>query len=303
MFSKEASGKTDRSSCPKVLCKKGVLRNFTKFTVKHLCHSLLFNKVAGLRLWHRCFPMIFVKFLRIPFSIEHLWWLLLQITQGRWFLIYPFTHFSILNFAMAEWFCHATCFNKVYLVLFFFLVQTWYFCHEKIGTWKFQHFYHKEVMMLSFLHRWDYCWKCEFDIYVKILIYNYHDGEQFVFYKKVHFKMQSKKKDVLVIFIIKSVLQNVKCHNCTWRKLTWMNRNWTGKLQINNFHSYFQREIVLSHFEVLFGRSNLDVFWENEGKIHDGGCLKELFFIKLKVGILQLHNRLTSLQTVFMDFK
>ena len=27
----------------------GVLRNFAKFTEKHLCHSLFFNKVAGLR--------------------------------------------------------------------------------------------------------------------------------------------------------------------------------------------------------------------------------------------------------------
>ena len=44
-----------------VLCRKGVLRNFTKVTGKHLCHSLFFNKVAGLRpatllkkkLWHR----------------------------------------------------------------------------------------------------------------------------------------------------------------------------------------------------------------------------------------------------------
>ena len=38
------------SSSPEVLCKTGVLRNFAKFTVKHLCQSLLFNKVAGLRL-------------------------------------------------------------------------------------------------------------------------------------------------------------------------------------------------------------------------------------------------------------
>ena len=29
--------------------KKGVLRNFAKFTGKHLCQSLFFNKVAGLR--------------------------------------------------------------------------------------------------------------------------------------------------------------------------------------------------------------------------------------------------------------
>ena len=30
--------------------KKNVLRNFTKFTGKHLCQSLFFNKVTGLRL-------------------------------------------------------------------------------------------------------------------------------------------------------------------------------------------------------------------------------------------------------------
>ena len=29
--------------------KKGVLRNFAKFTGKHLCQSLFFDKVAGLR--------------------------------------------------------------------------------------------------------------------------------------------------------------------------------------------------------------------------------------------------------------
>ena len=37
----------DRSSCPEVFCKKDVLRNFAKFTGKHLCQSLYFNKVAG----------------------------------------------------------------------------------------------------------------------------------------------------------------------------------------------------------------------------------------------------------------
>ena len=29
--------------------KKGILRNFAKFTGKQLCQSLFFNKVAGLR--------------------------------------------------------------------------------------------------------------------------------------------------------------------------------------------------------------------------------------------------------------
>ena len=36
-----------RSSRPEVFCKKGALINFTKFTGKHLCQSLFFNKVAG----------------------------------------------------------------------------------------------------------------------------------------------------------------------------------------------------------------------------------------------------------------
>ena len=38
-----------RSSRPEMFYKKGALRNFTKFTGKHLCQSLFFNKVAGLR--------------------------------------------------------------------------------------------------------------------------------------------------------------------------------------------------------------------------------------------------------------
>ena len=71
-----------RSSRPEVFCKKSVLKNFTKFTGKHLCQRLFFNKVAGLRAatllkkrhWQRCFPVNFTKFIRTPF---------LQNTSGR----------------------------------------------------------------------------------------------------------------------------------------------------------------------------------------------------------------------------
>ena len=34
--------------------KKGALRNFAKFTGKHLCQRLFFNKVAGRRTWNLC---------------------------------------------------------------------------------------------------------------------------------------------------------------------------------------------------------------------------------------------------------
>ena len=37
-----------RNSCPEVFSKKGVLKNFPKFTGKHLCQSLFFNKGATL---------------------------------------------------------------------------------------------------------------------------------------------------------------------------------------------------------------------------------------------------------------
>ena len=74
---------SSRSSHRRFSVKKGVLRNFAKFTGKHLCQRLFFNKVAGLglgsatllkkRLWHRCFQVNFAKFLRTPFLIEHVW--------------------------------------------------------------------------------------------------------------------------------------------------------------------------------------------------------------------------------------
>ena len=44
-----------RSSHWSCYLRKGVLRNFAKFTGKHLCQSLFFNKVAGVRLLGNCF--------------------------------------------------------------------------------------------------------------------------------------------------------------------------------------------------------------------------------------------------------
>ena len=39
----------NESSRPELFCKKGVLRKFAKFTGKHLCQSLFFDKIADLR--------------------------------------------------------------------------------------------------------------------------------------------------------------------------------------------------------------------------------------------------------------
>ena len=62
-----------------------------------MCHSLFFDKVAGLRpaeiLWHRCFPVNFEKFPRTAFIIEHLPWLLL--TACRYLLFFLFSSTNI----------------------------------------------------------------------------------------------------------------------------------------------------------------------------------------------------------------
>ena len=63
-----------RSSHRRYSVRKGVLRNFAKFTGKHLCRNLFFNKAAGLRQ----FPVNFAKFLRTSFLTGHLPWLLLE---------------------------------------------------------------------------------------------------------------------------------------------------------------------------------------------------------------------------------
>ena len=63
-----------------VFCKKGVLRNFAKFSGKHLClitlQALGLRPAASLkrRLWHSCFSVNFAKFLRT---------FILQNTSGR----------------------------------------------------------------------------------------------------------------------------------------------------------------------------------------------------------------------------
>ena len=51
-----------------------------------------------------------------------------------------------------------------------------------------------------------------------------------------------------------------------------------AKLQIT-----LLKEIVLAHFKRHFGRSSCDVFWENEGKIHEGGFVKEFFSLTCRL--------------------
>ena len=59
--------------------KNDILKNFAKFTGKHMCNCLFFNKFASLsfqpyfkkRFWYKCFPEKFAKFLRTPFLMNN----------------------------------------------------------------------------------------------------------------------------------------------------------------------------------------------------------------------------------------
>ena len=61
----------DRSSHQRYSVRKDVLRNFAKFTAKHLCQGLFMSgpKVCDFikkRIWLGCLPVNFAKFLRTP---------------------------------------------------------------------------------------------------------------------------------------------------------------------------------------------------------------------------------------------
>ena len=86
-----------RSSHRRCSVRKAVLRNFAKFTRKHLCQSLFFNKVLGWpatllkrKLWNRCFSVNFEKLLRISF---------LHSTSGRLLLRLLVSNIYVLQYA------------------------------------------------------------------------------------------------------------------------------------------------------------------------------------------------------------
>ena len=56
-----------------MFCKKGVLRNFTKCTGKHLCLCLFFNKVAKKESLAQVFSCEFPEIFKSTFFTKHLW--------------------------------------------------------------------------------------------------------------------------------------------------------------------------------------------------------------------------------------
>ena len=74
---------------------------FWRYSVKKMCQSLFFNKVAGLlkkTLGRKCFPVNFEKFLRTLLLTRHLRWLLL--IQSHSLDRVPLTALIITNAAL-----------------------------------------------------------------------------------------------------------------------------------------------------------------------------------------------------------
>ena len=120
-----------RSSHQRCSVKKGILRNFVKFTGKCLWRSLFLSKKT---LWHRCIPGNFVKFLRKTF---------LQNTSGRLLLsstikVILFTFYllcfsaglfpDLLTFAFGELFVLGAQFSKLLLSGGVLLMDFWCCC-------------------------------------------------------------------------------------------------------------------------------------------------------------------------------
>ena len=133
-FDKTKQNSGVRGSHPEVLCKNLF---FAKFTEKQLFERIFLNKVACLspatllkkRLWHRCFPMNFAKFLGTPILTERLWWLLL------WCVVTYFTKHED---------CNLCKFNFKFSFIFTLLP-----CREAFKT----HFFHfKLIHSCSWIH-------------------------------------------------------------------------------------------------------------------------------------------------------
>ena len=82
-----------KSSRLEVFCKKGVLRNFAKFTGKHLCQGLFFNKVAGLS----AATLLKIKILAHVFSCEFC-----EISKNTFFHRAPLVAASSIGFPISK---------------------------------------------------------------------------------------------------------------------------------------------------------------------------------------------------------
>ena len=102
----------EKSSHQKCSIKKGVLRSFAKFTEKHLCQSLFFDKVTGgggcnfikKETLAQVFSREFCEISKNTFFKEHLW---TTASEGEYMFL---------------WLCEYTEFNHTSTIMIFFII-------------------------------------------------------------------------------------------------------------------------------------------------------------------------------------
>ena len=80
---------TRQKQPPEVFFKKGVPKNFENSQESTSARASFLIMLLKKRLWHRCFPVTFAKFLITRLLIEHLRWLLLAFQSES--ALYSFT--------------------------------------------------------------------------------------------------------------------------------------------------------------------------------------------------------------------
>ena len=155
-----------RSSHQRCSMKKGVLRNFKKYTGKHLCQGLFFQKVAGLRLSNfikketpvQVFSCELCKISKYIFFTEHLW-MAASICFGK------------SNSSDILYFCCSLLFSDIDNCLFndsqFHLTLCFYnnFVKESIWSSSSELFLGKGVLKICSKFTWEHpCQKAVIDI-------------------------------------------------------------------------------------------------------------------------------------------
>ena len=109
---KELKKVRNRSSHRRFSVKKVFLEIWQNSQENTCARVSFFNKVAGLRpatllkkrLWHRSFPVNYAKFLKIPFFIEHLWWLLLKKRKFMYCILAQLVYLVVRKSLVANYF-------------------------------------------------------------------------------------------------------------------------------------------------------------------------------------------------------
>ena len=178
------------------VCKNGVLKNFTKFTGKHLCQRLVFNKVAGLRpatllrerLWHSCFPVNFMKFLRTLF--------LQGISGDCFFLLQTLHKTEISMFACYYVMCKISKFRNITLGTVKGLIRIKFLAGDKLNSTYFLIF-----VLNMFTQSIAKKYYTKSGKYIELLLRKENLAQQSDVSKNIHFK-KSREKDLFQEFFL-----------------------------------------------------------------------------------------------------